>query len=54
MLLRLHVAPQHSVDGRLIALPALPKKTEDIGIEAERDLFLPSRPANGVPEKAGT
>jgi hypothetical protein len=46
--------PEHRVDRGLIS-PSLPaKKAENIGVEAQRDLFLPARPTNGMFEKTGT
>jgi len=50
----MHVVPKHSVDGGLIALAVAAKKTKHIGVETQRDLFLLSRPTNGLTEKRRT
>jgi hypothetical protein len=50
----MHVVPKHGIDGGLISLAVAAKKTKYIGVQTQRDLFLLSRPTNGLIEKLRT
>jgi hypothetical protein len=46
--------PKDSVDGGLIPFAMPTKKTENVGVDTQRDLLLFPRPANRVFEEIAT